>query len=51
MVSWRNDSKPLWPNSTLNGSFDLGQFAVFDIIDLPQQLKLSAEEDMCDYLD
>ncbi|KAH8830921.1 hypothetical protein DL96DRAFT_983621 [Flagelloscypha sp. PMI_526] len=28
------------------GSFDLGEFTVFDIIDLPEQVKLGAKEDM-----
>jgi len=34
-----------------NGSFDLGPFTVFDIIDLPEQVKLGAKEDMRVHLD
>ncbi|KAJ7152543.1 hypothetical protein C8R46DRAFT_1357546 [Mycena filopes] len=33
------------------GSFDLGDFAVFDIIDLPVQVKLGATEDMRVHMD
>jgi len=33
------------------GSFDLGNFDVFDIIDLPEQVKLGAREDMRVHLD
>ncbi|KAJ7150126.1 hypothetical protein C8R43DRAFT_1236303 [Mycena crocata] len=33
------------------GSFDLGEFAVFDIIDLPEQVKAGAKEDMRLHLD
>jgi len=34
-----------------NGSFDLGAFDVFDIIDLPEEVKLGAEQDMRVHLD
>ncbi|KAL1943847.1 hypothetical protein VTO73DRAFT_3665 [Trametes versicolor] len=34
-----------------NGSFDLGAFDVFDIIDLPDSVKLGAKEDMRVHLD
>ncbi|KAM5532165.1 hypothetical protein V8D89_014190 [Ganoderma adspersum] len=33
------------------GSFNLGPFDVFDIIDLPEQVKLGAKEDMRVHLD